>query len=501
MKKRWIGYAVWLLLAACLYFFENNTGTRVILLCSLLFPLIPVLRSAFFSGDGSPLSEALKPQTVKAFVRQEAEEPGDVRLYQPGDPVRRIHWKLSARRDELLVREMSESREILETEQTASSAAFSREKTPRTKLICLSVLFIVLCVIMLLLIPDATRGAQALCNRVFAASEAVNAYVYEYFPVKEGQSVVFAAILLVSALLALVFLTLLLRSRWMALSLMGALTLFQVYFGLPFPDWANILIDGSLSLWMIRKPADRKTMLICLAAVMLISLFVMLLFPGVDAATEEASERVRDHLNRMARQMTGTVSELPEGETETRHVHSLSLQNGDNEAQADREYRLVTVEEEQISLPRFISWIRIILLLLLLVAVIVLPFAPFLLLNMRKKRAEEARKAFASENVSVAVCAIFSQVITWLKETGHDMGNLLYIEWTDHLPSGMPDGYALRFSACAKDYEEAAYSSHSLPEEKRQLALALLKETETALFRAADWKQRLRIRYWVCLCE
>ena len=39
------------------------------------------------------------------------------------------------------------------------------------------------------------------------------------------------------------------------------------------------------------------------------------------------------------------------------------------------------------------------------------------------------------------------------------------------------------------------------PEEKRRMALSLLKETETALFRTADWKQRLRIRYWLCLCE
>ena len=51
MKKRWIGWAVWLLLAACLYFFENGTGTRIILLCSLLLPLIPALRSAFFGAD------------------------------------------------------------------------------------------------------------------------------------------------------------------------------------------------------------------------------------------------------------------------------------------------------------------------------------------------------------------------------------------------------------------------------------------------------------------
>ena len=44
MKKRCLGYAVWLLMAACLYFFENNTGTRVVLALSLAAPLVPALR-------------------------------------------------------------------------------------------------------------------------------------------------------------------------------------------------------------------------------------------------------------------------------------------------------------------------------------------------------------------------------------------------------------------------------------------------------------------------
>ena len=42
MRRRWAGYAGWLMLGICLYFFENNTGTRVILACSALVPLFPV---------------------------------------------------------------------------------------------------------------------------------------------------------------------------------------------------------------------------------------------------------------------------------------------------------------------------------------------------------------------------------------------------------------------------------------------------------------------------
>ena len=103
MRKQWVGYPVWLLLTACLYFFENNTGTRIILIFSLLPLLIPALRRFVLGADGKEAAEEAPAHlTVRSFLRPEAEEPGDIRLYQAGDSVRRIHWKLSAKTDRLL---------------------------------------------------------------------------------------------------------------------------------------------------------------------------------------------------------------------------------------------------------------------------------------------------------------------------------------------------------------------------------------------------------------
>ena len=53
MRKGWIGYAAWLLMTACLYFFENNSGTRIILICSLLFPVFPLFRASLMGKDGT----------------------------------------------------------------------------------------------------------------------------------------------------------------------------------------------------------------------------------------------------------------------------------------------------------------------------------------------------------------------------------------------------------------------------------------------------------------
>ena len=501
MKKRRIGFAAWLLLTACLYFFENNTGTRIILLCSMLVLLIPALRGAFTRSDEpAKAEESPAPLTVKTFIHPETEESGDVRPYQPGDPIRRIHWKLSAKKDELLVRETEIGQETAETEQIVPSPTGVPEK-PRRLRLRLPAAVILLCAAALAILPEARSGAQALCNRIFAASEALNAYVYARFPVPEDQRVTLAAVLSAIAAGALITLMIQRRSRLIAFGIMAGCTFFQTYFGIPFPAWINITVYGLLALWMMKRPMNRRHLLKAAAVLLTVTLATILFFPGVDTVTETASEAVRDHLSRMTEQMTGAANELPEGENETRHTHTQSLQTGSEESRTGREYRLVTVEEEQISMPQWVNWLKIILLMLLSVAVVSLPFTPFLLLNARKRKAEEARKAFLSDNAGEAVCAIFRQIIMWLNETGHSAGNLLYREWAGNLADSLPEGYATRFAACAADYEEAAYSDHDLPEEKRQRALELLKETETTLWRSADWKQRLRIRYWMCLCE
>ena len=500
MKKRRIGYAVWLLLTACLYFFENNTGTRVVLLCSLLFPLIPLLRSALFSPDEPGRAEAPETLTVRAFARRDAEEPGDIRLYVPGDPVRRIHWKLSAKKDELLIRDTAAEEEPAEAEKTVLREKLSKKRTGKLPAAACAA-GILLCILLLLLIPEARRSAQALSNRAFAASEAVNSYVYRYFPVPENQSVFPAVILLVSIFILLLTLAVMLHSRLTVLGMTAAFTLFQVYFGLAFPAWITIPVYGLSALWMLKRPVSRRALISYGALLLTVSGIVILLLPGTDAATETASETVRDHLTRMAEQITGSLWETPDAETETRHIHTRSMQTGDRASEAEQEFRLETVEEEQISEPDRIHWIRTILLLILTVALVTLPFAPFLLLNARKKKVRKTREAFASENVNEAVRAAFQQIIRWLEATGHGAGNRLYRDWRGLLPEDLPDHYPDRFAQCAADYEEAIYSNHVMPEEKRRTVLALLKETETALWNRADRKQRLYLKYWMGLYE
>ncbi len=295
--------------------------------------------------------------------------------------------------------------------------------------------------------------------------------------------------------LSLLGMTLLSGSRLLGLGMMAGGVFFQIYFGLAFPAWVNVPCFALFVLWMIKRPWNKRIILYALAGVTAAAIAVLFFYPGVDAATEAASEAVRDRLSQAAQFLAGDARELSAGANETRHVHTQSLTAGDQEAQTDREYRLATVEEEQISMPHWVNYLRIILLLLLAVALMILPFLPFILLNLRRKKALDARKAFESGNVSEAVFAIFQQIAAWLEATGHGADNTLYAAWNADLS---PD-YAERFAACEKLFEEAAYSTHEMKEEDRRQALALLNETEQILQQRADWKQRLRLKYKECL--
>lgn len=501
MKRRFIGGAVWLLLAACLYFFENNTGTRIVLLGSLTAFLLPPLRAAFFGADASMGEDRPKQRTVRGFSQMEEEEPGDVRLYQPGDPVRRIHWKLSAKRGELLIRESEAVTVPREEKRTVLSPETSGKERFQTRAIWVLIVFALISVALLFLLPQALLGTQALCNRLFAASEAVNAYAYRHFPVPEGQSAALACVLLFLFAGALTGLMLLSGSRLISLGMMAACTLFQVYFGLALPGYIIVPLYSFFAVFLMRRPALRGDLLAFVVLVLALSLVTALLLPGVDPATERASEAVRDHLSELSQSVTGTAAEAPEGETETRHIHPRSLAEGELAARTGRTFRLVTALEKQISQPQWVDWLKILLLVILSSLLLILPFTPFLLLNARRKKAREAEKHFQSEDTAEAVRAIFSRVVQWLDATGRGGGNRLYRDWPKTFSGDLPEGYAERFARCAMDVEEAAYSSHPLPEEKRTRALELLRETERTLWSDADLKQKFLLKYWMCLCE
>ncbi len=525
MMKRSVCWGIWVFLACLLYFFENNTGTRILLLSTLLLPLLPPLRRGLFGREEREEKAPRAPEKT-GLPPLPREEDGDIRAFMPGDPVNRIHWKLSAKRDQLMIREErrsaapEEAEEELRSGSPGSPVGALRSKGPgspeeavrkedrseipeegsagkrlpapavKKRLLRFCLLLLALSLLLLLVLPAPRLGLLSLLNRVFEASERVNAYAYVRFEVPAGQSELPALILLSLALLSALGLACLSAGPLPALGLMGLQVLLQVYFGLSFPAWLNVALFALFLLRMLRRPRLRQV-LPALAGILVISLLVVLLRPGVTPEVEAASESVRDRLSSAFQHLTGGIRELPESPAETRHVHTRSLITGEEDITPDRTYRLLTVEEEMISMPRWVDYLRIILLLAATGLAVFLPFLPFVLINRRRRKALEARAVFRIGDAAGAVCAIFQHVAAWLEAADCGGGNLPYALWQPELS---PD-YDARFAECAKLFEEAAYSTHEITESQRQQALSLLEETEKILKQRADRKLRFRLKY------
>lgn len=358
-----------------------------------------------------------------------------------------------------------------------------------------------LSLLLLAALPEARTGVRALGNQLFAASERVNAYAYRRFSVPEGQSAKTAAVLLGLTLLALGGLCVTAKGRALPLILAGALALSQAYFGLSLPMGGNVLLFLLLGLCCARKTLSLRSVLFCAAAVILLAGCVLLIHPGTDERIESLSEQARDILSSAALGESGTNREAMDEAMETRHVNTQSLLEGDGDAHPGKEYHLVTVEEEEISRPRWINYLRILFLLLLSVAVVILPFLPFLALNRRRQKAAAAREKFSSPDTSEAVCAMFRHAAAYLEDGGFGGQNRPFRSWPEAWQGRLPDGYAARYRESAALFEEAAYSDHALTPEQRTQMLSFLAETETLFFEKASWKKRLHLRWGKCLHE
>ncbi len=500
MKRRLI-YGFWFLLTVCLYFFENNMGTRCILLCTFLLLLVPRLRTLIFSPDHTD-AQAIDLEWDNRFqVQQEEDEPGCVRDYHPGDPVNRIHWKLSAKRNTLLVRENEKTSWVYENrEKRSCNRKKAESKKWKRKAVWICAGFVPVIMALLVTIPAARRGLYVLANTVYDASEQLNAYAYIHFPVDMNQSTQLTSVLIGTLFLALAAIACLTGSRIFSFILLGSFHVFQIYFGLPFPALANIGLYVLFVLSIAQRPWTKRSIMMLAGWSAAAILAVLLIWPGVHETTETASEWVRDQLSKMMPQVSVEGLEQPYGMQETRHVHPQTLSSGEQMSGKDREYRLVTIEKEPISIPYWVNYLKIALLLILTAVVMVIPFLPFVILDGRRKKALQAREIFQSEQIHEAVQAIFQLVVSWLEGVNMGPGNSLYRTWTGHLEEAdVPEGYAERFEECAIVFEKAVYSDHPISEDDRKKALELLGETEEIVKAKADWKQRLHLKYWECL--
>ena len=353
----------------------------------------------------------------------------------------------------------------------------------------------------LFLLPAARNGLMALLNRVMEASEAVNAYAYRRIPVSSPADEVLGGILLCGAAMCLGGAAVLRARRITGLAAVIICAGIQAWLGLSLPAAVNMAVF-TLGGILAMDRMNLKKALCMIAAAMVLAGIVAAVWPGVDEPTEAVSEYVRDLLEHAAEPPEGGS---PDGEPdmirETRHTDTRSLTEGDREAEAEQQYRLITVEEEEISRPEWTDYLKIALLLLAAAAAVILPFIPAAVLNRKRRKAREARAAFDSPDRNEAVCAMFRHAAKYLDAAGFGAGNIPFCEWPEKLRGRMPEKYVDSFQKCCILFEEAAYSDHELTEAQAGKVRQMLTETERLLYDEAGWRQRLRLKYTECLHE
>ena len=354
---------------------------------------------------------------------------------------------------------------------------------------------------LLLLLTPARNGAAALLNRIMEESEKVNAYVYRRIPVSSTADEGLAGTLLALAGLCLSGAAIIRARKAFAAAAAFICAGVQTYLGLPLSALVNISVYTLLGVLMADRLILRKALCLTAAAV-LIAGFVAVVWPGVDEGTETVSEYVRDLLEHTAeRPAGGTPDDEPEMIRETRHTDTRAVTEGNQGAKTERQYRLITVEEEEISRPEWTDYLKIVLLLLAAAAAVILPFIPVAALNRRRKKAREVRALFDVPDRSKALCAMFRHAAKYLEATGRGAGNRPFREWPETLRGNMPEKYVDSFEKCCILFEEAAYSDHELTEAQTEQVRGMLAETERLLYDEAGWRERLRLRYTECLHE
>ena len=372
-----------------------------------------------------------------------------------------------------------------------------RARAKMTAPLCLAAAVLAL----LFFLPAARESLQCLLNRLFAASEVVNTYVYDRFSVAADASPTLALLLLGGLVAVLLSLSFLRGSSLIPFLFALFLAFAEIWLGLTPPPLPNALLFALLMLLALRIRDLRNAGAVLLASVA-VFLFVSAAFPGVNAAQEERSELARDRLDILEQRITGTYAEensTVQSAREENRLHAGADADREDDTRNDRGYQHLYEQEQQISRPQRVRYLKILLLTLAILALLTLPFAPFLFFNAKRKRSLARRAAFASPDCAEAIRAMFLHLTAYLEACGMGAGNRSFSHWPELLSGHMPADYVRKYRRAAAIFSEAAYSTHPMTEEQRADIEKILDETEHILYDEAGWKQKLRLKYVECL--
>ncbi len=352
--------------------------------------------------------------------------------------------------------------------------------------------------------PSVRSGTLLLVNNLYAASEAVNAYAYDYLDVspKDEALAVRAAVAALCLMLG-GFCAAAARRRCLVLVMFVGVSALETFFGVTPAAWKNLFLFAALAVQLVRLPLDCRKAALILALPASVFLLVSLLAPQPFSSIENYSEHLRD----LIEPASGLSQHYSLTEEETLLTHEES-RHREVEAQTDAAinqpqmaYRRQTELDREISLPHRVDYLRIALMLLAVIMLLLVPFLPFLVINRARRRAAETLASFNSPDNAASICAAFSHLMLWLRLGGMETDNRPYGNCRDAAAAILPEDYAARYADAVLIWQEAAYSEHGMTRAQSEAVRALLRDTSKLIYcRAKPWV-KFRIKYIDCLCE
>ena len=295
---------------------------------------------------------------------------------------------------------------------------------------------------------SVTQGLQILANRMFTISESCQAYEYDRFPVTESTSALREGLAFASLATAL-----LVYARGGGI-LTAVLLLAQAYFGVtPQAIWLILLLLAAVLYVLPQERLWLHTLLTALiVAVVALGVFSLAPEPSVRLSGWDEQARDRLALHSIFYERTPDVVEVPKAEEPPPPQQELQPDHA--------------VSERQVN----------VLFLVLVLVTLLLLFVPAVLRDRAQKKRTRNRAGFDDPDCAAAIRAMYLHSRKWLRLNPAETPQEITALWL-----------------------EAAYSDHALTETQRAQMAHYLAQVEQRVWNSATKRERLHIRYRLCL--
>ncbi len=349
--------------------------------------------------------------------------------------------------------------------------------------IALPVTVILLSLAVLAFIPPVVNGWKVLLNRLFAASEARQSYIYDRFPVADpGVGNVKWAFLPLGLIAGCCLSQVFSRRPQFALLIFPPLFVLMAYLGVTPSDFWLIAAALVLPLPFLipGRSAFSARRVFVIAAAVLLAGAVLIAFPGKHETLSAWEQNSRDRLALRSvyyGQQKPEEPDVPDPDDSERPMEQLEPKE----------------EDENNGIPPKTAAI-----LIFAILIVILLFVPAVLSDRNKKLRTGNRKGLNDPDGRVRAKAQFLYAVKWLRAAGLLLENKPFSAQKQEMLDA-DAGFGKEFSNVLPIWQEAAYSSHEITQDQLEKMTRFCGLAQSFAEKSMNRRQRLRAKYVLAL--